>query len=99
MMTPANAFGQRRICPHGLIIRRSQVQVLPAPPDDYPPHLRALAEEARRIALGHPDEIIRERAEITYLPRPDTKVQFSALPHRERETDGGNEPQGESDPS
>jgi hypothetical protein len=68
-------------------------------PDDYPPHLRTLAEEARRIALGHPDEIIRERAEITYLPRPDTKVQFSALPHRERETDGGNEPQGESDPS
>lgn len=68
-------------------------------PDDYPPHLRTLAEEARQIALAHPDEIIRERAEITYLPRPDTKVQFSALPHRGRETNGDNEPQGEQDPS
>jgi hypothetical protein len=66
-------------------------------PDDYPPHLRTLAEEARRIALGHPDEIIRERAEITYLPDPATKVQFSALPHRERETNGDNEPHGEPD--
>jgi hypothetical protein len=64
-------------------------------PDDYPPHLRTLAEEARRIALGHPDEFIRERAEMTHLPCPDTKVQFSALPHRERETDGGSGPHGE----
>jgi DNA-binding CsgD family transcriptional regulator len=68
-------------------------------PDDYPPQLRTLAEEARRIALAHPDEFIRERAEITYLPRPDSKVQFSALPRRERETHGDNEPQGEQDPS
>lgn len=31
--------------------------------------------------------------------RADTKVQFSALPHRGRETNGDNEPQGEQDPS
>ncbi len=68
-------------------------------PGDYPAHLRTLAEEARSIALAHPDEYIRERAEITYLPRPDTKVQFSALPHRGRETNGDNELQGEQDPS
>lgn len=61
-------------------------------PDDYPPHLRTLAEEARRIALAHPDEFIRERAEMTYLPRPDAKVQFSALPHREGETHGDKKP-------
>jgi hypothetical protein len=64
-------------------------------PDDYPTHLRTLAEEARRIALEHPDEYIRERAEMTYLPRPDTNVQFSPLPHRGRETHGDNEPHGE----
>jgi len=64
-------------------------------PDDYPPHLRTLAEEARRIALEHSDEFIRGRAEMTYLPRPDTKVLFSALPHRE--TRGADEPEGEPD--
>jgi hypothetical protein len=63
-------------------------------PGDYPPHLRTLAEEARSIALAYPDEYIRERAEITYLPRPDTKVQFSALP---RETHRDNVPHGEPD--
>jgi DNA-binding CsgD family transcriptional regulator len=68
-------------------------------PDDYQPHLRTLAEEARRIALEHPDEFVRERAEMTHLPRPDTRVQFPALPHRERETNGDNEPHGEPDAS
>ena len=72
-------------------VRRSIVTWL-RKPGDYPPHLRTLAEEARRIALAHPDGFIRGRAEIAYLPRPDTRVEFSPLPHRAPETHAINEP-------
>ena len=51
----------------------------------YPPDLRELAQEARRIALSHPDEYIHARAEITWGDKE--KVQFPALPHRSPPTD------------
>ena len=47
---------------------------------EYPPDLRGLAQEARRIALSHPDGYTRARAEITWGDKE--KVQFPALPHR-----------------
>ena len=72
-------------------VRRSIVTWL-RKPGDYPPRLRTLAEEARRIALAHPDGFIRERAEIANLPRPDAKVEFSPLPHRTPETQAVDEP-------
>lgn len=101
--TPGETIGRLRAMMLEEFVRNPDIHVRRSistrlrKPDEYPPHLRTLAEEARRIALEHPDEFIRGRAEIASLPRPDTKVQFSALPHRE--THGGNEPKGEPDPS
>ncbi len=62
-------------------VRRSAVTWL-RDANDYPPDLRGLAREARRIALSHPDEYIHERAEIKWGDQHGEKVQFSALPHR-----------------
>ena len=62
-------------------VRRSLVTKLHHA-SDYPPDLQGMAEEARRIALSHPDDYIRERAEITWGDHHGEKVQFPALPHR-----------------
>lgn len=64
-----------------LDVRRSIVAHL-RDPSDYPDGLRGLAEEAHRIALSHPDDYIRSRAEIRELGRQGKKVEFSPLPHR-----------------
>jgi hypothetical protein len=62
-------------------VRRSIVTWL-RDPNDYPLDLQGLAQEARRIALSHPDEYIQARAEITWGDHHGEKVQFPALPHR-----------------
>jgi hypothetical protein len=66
-------------------VRRSIVTFL-RDASDYPPDLRGLAQEARRIALSHPDEYIRARAEIKWGDHQG-KVQFPALPHRSPHAD------------
>jgi hypothetical protein len=62
-------------------VRRSIVTWL-RDASDYPPDLQGPAQEARRIALSHPDEYIRERAKIKWGNQHEGKVQFPALPHR-----------------
>lgn len=62
-------------------VRRSIVSWL-SKPSEYPLDLRGLAEEAKQIALSHPDDYIRDRAEMEMLPRQGSKVEFSPLPHR-----------------
>jgi hypothetical protein len=51
----------------------------------YPHDMQELAQEARRIALSHPDEYIHARAEITWGDKE--KVEFPALPHRSAPAD------------
>lgn len=68
-------------------VRRSIVTFL-CEASEYPPDLRGLAQEARRIALSHPDGYIRARAEIKWGDHQGQKVQFPALPHRSPPVDG-----------